>query len=388
MRAQEFGYMAAVRVASVPYRVDHPSSVMVSYLPLLWFEGEQLYLRGLSGGMHLWQDAALELNLLARWRFVDMPRSDPHYFSNDRIDTGIGLRYEQEGKSLELALLHDGSERFYEELRIAYAWGDARYHSELAATLQHRSASFNSYYYGLGQSIGDSMYGAAEYTVRYQVKRPFSLYAALKAEHHGLSEAHLNTEPSLSMITGVQWSEFRGSPSAKSYLQSGIGFATRGSFSELMTLSAHSDPHHHVLVSLFYGHPLSDSIADLDAALYWHSGIALHQASSDQSQAIEGVCALKLFFKPHSQWRIGIASGLSYISEPTYVERWANEKDGYTRTSRFMNHLDVSIERSIDRSLSLGYGVFHRSGIFESVQSFGQIKGGSNYHHFYVKFFL
>lgn len=380
--------MAAMRVASIPYRIDHPSSVMVSYLPLLWFEGDQLYLRGLSGGVHLWQDEALELNVLARWRFVDMPRSDPHYFSNDRIDSGIGLRYTQEGKSLELSLLHDGSERFYEELRIAYGWGDTTYNTELAATLQHRSAGFNNYYYGLGEHVGEGLYGAAEYTLSYRAKPPFSLYSLLKAEHHGLSEAHLKKEPSLSMIAGVRWSEFRGTPKAKSYLQSGAAIATRGSFSELLTLNARSDAHNHSLVSLFYGYPLSDRFVGFDAALYWHSGIALHQPSSYQSEAIEGVCALKLFLKPSSNWRIGIANGLSYISEPTYVERWANEKDGYPRTSRFMNHLDVSLERSVDRTLWVGYGIFHRSGVFESVQSFGQIKGGSNYHHFYAKFFL
>ncbi len=385
----DYGYLPSLRIATVPYKVDHPAKVMVSYLPLLWIEEGRLYLRGLDAGVHLYRDETLKLSALARWRFVDMPRSDPQYFSNDRIDTGLGITLGDDATALHLSFFQDGDAHHYEELRASYRWCAGAYRLDLAAALQYRPSVFNSYYYGLDRRMPQSVAGVTELTLTRTAAKHVHLYATLKAEHHGLEAPHLSAQPSLSFVGGVQLLETDHTRIRhRSYLQSGVGLATRGSFSEQMTLSAKSDPHHHTLASLFYGYLLSDHLFRLNVPLYLHSGVALHPGSSYQSQSIEGVCALKLYMEIFSGLRLGLANGLSYISSNTYVERWANQKDGYPRSSRFMNHLDISLELPMSTNLSLGYGIFHRSGIFESVQSFEQIKGGSNYHHFFMKIFL
>jgi len=91
--------------------------------------------------------------------------------------------------------------------------------------------------------------------------------------------------------------------------------------------------------------------------------------------------------------RFGVAEGLSYVSNVTYIERSEMERKGY-RPSELMNYLDFSLDINLGdvfnstklQNTWLGYSIHHRSSIFESAQQFGRIKGGSNYNTFYLQF--
>lgn len=90
--------------------------------------------------------------------------------------------------------------------------------------------------------------------------------------------------------------------------------------------------------------------------------------------------------------RSGIAEGLSYASQVAYVERTKLEARGY-RPNKFLNYLDFSIDTDLGELLGspsarrvwIGYGIHHRSGVFETGSRFGRIGAGGNYNTFYVQ---
>ena len=92
------------------------------------------------------------------------------------------------------------------------------------------------------------------------------------------------------------------------------------------------------------------------------------------------------------RWRIGVAEGLSYSSQISYVERTELEAKGY-RPSKLLNYLDFTVDINVGdifsakslRNTYFGYSIHHRSGIFETGSQFGRIKGGSNYTTLYLQ---
>ena len=81
------------------------------------------------------------------------------------------------------------------------------------------------------------------------------------------------------------------------------------------------------------------------------------------------------------------------MSNVTYIERVEMEEKGY-RPSELMNYIDFSLDVNLGdifnvnalKDAWLGYGIHHRSSIFESASQFGRIKGGSNYNSVYLQF--
>jgi len=69
------------------------------------------------------------------------------------------------------------------------------------------------------------------------------------------------------------------------------------------------------------------------------------------------------------------------------------ERKGY-RPSNLLNYLDFTLDFNLGDifggqlldELWLGYGIHHRSAIFEKAQQFGRIRGGSNYQTFYLQY--
>ncbi len=385
--------MAGFRAATIPYSTNRNDTYMYSFLPWMWFEGEHFYMRGNRYGIHLYKDALFECNVLAKIRHVDMPRSADTYFSGDVVDSGISLHVTQDSYSFVLEWMQDGSMRSYAELFGLYAWHTTIFDITPFASLQYRDKRFNRYYFGAKKQLHGDFAPALGIESTLNLTPHMQLYTRLKSEYLGQEAQHAQAikRPYVhEVIAGIRlgtWNNFYHY-NHKTYLRIGWGIATLGSFSQLLSLSAPSDPYANKMLSLFYGYQLQNTIFGKDSALYLHSGVALHVASAVQNEALEGVSAFKLFFDLPYDFKLGVATGISYISETTYVERWANKKDGYKESSQLMNHLDFSLEYLLDTKLSVGYEIFHRSGIFESVQSYGQIKGGSNYHHLFVKAYM
>ncbi len=104
--------------------------------------------------------------------------------------------------------------------------------------------------------------------------------------------------------------------------------------------------------------------------------------------------AIKAFYEVDwpTKWRIGVAEGLSYVNNITYIEQTELDEKGY-EPSNLLNYIDLSLDvnlgdlfnvRALDRAW-FGYSIHHRSAIFEKASQFGRIKGGSNYNTLYVQ---
>ena len=124
--------------------------------------------------------------------------------------------------------------------------------------------------------------------------------------------------------------------------------------------------------------------------------MAYHYPSAGQDRFLEWVFAFKGYYTVPLPWRLrlGVAEGLSYttkIGDLEYSE--IVETKGYAQASKLLNYLDFSLDINIGdivrknelKDLWLGYGIHHRSAIFESSSLFGRIKGGSNYQSIYLQ---
>ncbi|MFV1982841.1 MAG: MipA/OmpV family protein, partial [Thiohalomonadales bacterium] len=176
---------------------------------------------------------------------------------------------------------------------------------------------------------------------------------------------------------------------SKQYLRLAHGWATSTNMGEILSGGTVSDEFNNQLTSLFYGIPVSDTFFGINMPIYFTPGIVAHHKSSVQPRLAEYVVAIKLFYtiKWPTKWRVGVAEGLSYTSEITYIENKEMVEKGY-RPSNLMNYVDLSLDIELgdlfnSKSMKnwwLGYSMHHRSAIFESSAAFGRIKGGSNYN--------
>ncbi len=76
------------------------------------------------------------------------------------------------------------------------------------------------------------------------------------------------------------------------------------------------------LSSVFYGLPLTDKLFSLPIDIYLTPGFVWHWSSEVQDSEQEVVLAIKAYYTiPWPvRWRIGVAEGLSYVSNVTYIE--------------------------------------------------------------------
>ena len=180
-----------------------------------------------------------------------------------------------------------------------------------------------------------------------------------------------------------------------SYLRVAHGWATPSNIGDILAGDTEKDEFNNQLTSVFYGLPLTDEVFSLPIELYLTSGVAWHWKSDVQDSEQEYQLAIKAYYTIHwpVRWRIGLAEGLSYISDVTYIEKTEMEKKGY-QPSKLMNAIDFSVDINLGDIFNthaltgtwLGYGIHHRSSIFESASQFGRIKGGSNYNTIYLQF--
>ena len=397
----EWGIASALRAASIPYTTSQNDSLLDSYVLLLYLETPLLFLDGTEGGLRLYRDNAWEFAAYGAMHFVDMPRHDTHYFSDDTADLGLMARYRNGPFHTDLLLLSDPARRPHAALRagIDCALGDWRLRPY--ARLDYKSAAYNSYYYGQERvDVGADVAAEAGIGGRWYVSRNIALLAEAKLRYLGREVAAADTigspvQSELYLGAGIfgehNLNRHRFTP--KGYLRLALGEATPSSFSQIVIGEGERDPNRAHMLSLFYGLPLSRNLFEAGVQSYFSPGFVHHFADDRQPSAQEYVAAFKFYYRPQNWWlRFGAGTGLSYISRTTYLERRINAKDGYDHTSHLMQNLDFSFDVELSRlfgkgweNLWFGYALHHRSGVFESAHQYGQIKGGSNYNTLYLQ---
>lgn len=407
---QQWGIAAVYRVASIPYNTPLDDKSVTTFVPMMFFENEDFFVRGLEGGavVHRFDDDRLELNALARMRFIDVPAAYQNAMEGDTADFGAQLRYHlSDDWSAATELMSDSERRLHANFSINGYFETENWEFRPAMTLRYKSAEFNSTYFTFPQSsntrIGAGVDAKLGVFARYHVTSNLYLLGEISAtrlDDNAYRSDAINERYQGEMYVGFGFFNNKSKPlkselTNKRYLRIAHGWATTSDIADIFAFSREKDPYNNQMTSIFYGHPLTDELFGLPLDLYFTPGFVHHWNSEVQSNSTEYVAAIKAYytFDWPTKWRFGLAEGMSYVDRVIYIEKSEMDRKGYT-ACRLLNYLDFSFDVNVGdlfnqpawKQVWLGYSLHHRSAIFEKSSQYGRIKGGSNYNTVYVQF--
>jgi len=392
-----------VRSASVPYAAKDKTTTDI--FPLFYYEGERFFLRGEYGGMKLWEGDKFGFNAIARHRLTDVPDEYIDRVSGNNMDMGLQAFWKlNEQSQLQFDVLSDPQGRFHSAARWAgdYRRPNWRLFPELE--LRFTGSEYNSHYYGV-ETYG--LNKGVEARARFKARRHLVSNLHLEGRVEG---AWLGSEASSSPAVeddfayefylgiGFYGDEKRVEKStleAKPYWRISQGWGTSSDFQNIILGERNTDDGADVNVtSIFYGHPLADSLFGAPIEMYITPGFSYHHGSDAQGSSTEWVLAFKGYYTFPTPWRLrlGMAEGISYADSLTYYEDSEQAADG-SNGSELLNYLDLTLDLNVGdvfksdklEQLWLGYGIHHRSGLYGRSAAFGDISGGSNFTNIYLQ---
>jgi outer membrane protein len=390
------------RSASIPFATE--DKTVATLVPLIHYEGDTFFFRTLEGGFKVYQTGPWQFSLLGRLRFFDIPAEFQNEIQGDQTLWGAQARYSPFGPwHLDVEFMTDADGRTLGNLRAGSRFESRLWEFNPFIQLQTKSSDFNSRYYGLDQ---ENVSGGSE------------LGLGFTAGYHLVSHLHLFAAGSLTRLDkpvrqvefvdrNYHWQAYLGFGLGNkkedhgsgrmlegSYLRLAHGWATPSSLAQIIRFNADDDPYNNQLTSVFYGHPVSETLVGLPIEVYLHSGLVWHWKSEVQDSAQEIAVSIKLYytFPLPVRVRLGAAEGLDWVNNIPYVEETQLGKKGY-QSSNLLNFLDLSLDLNLGDIVGkqewkrwwLGYNIHHRSAIFETAQQFGRIKGGSNFQAIYLQ---
>ncbi|MDB2384780.1 MipA/OmpV family protein, partial [Endozoicomonas sp.] len=402
-----WGLGVSGRISHVPF--DTYSDTSTNLVPELYYNGDYFFMEGSQGGLKLSKTEHWSVDFLGRMRFADLPRKTGEEYRMDTTDWGLRIRYQPTDKRRWFAnAMSDLSHGNYLDIGHEWLLDSSNLTTKPYLYARIKDAGYNSYYYGGehlgGKRLGGSIESSLGVDARYLIGKGTYLVAGLEytyldneARQSPLINSHYKAAATLGVMFIGDAFPVTGNPRLPdgSYLRVAYGWATPSDMQQILTGKNDSKGFDDTLTSLFYGYPLKQNAFDLPIDFYLHAGLIWHHSSNTQPFIAEGVLSIKAYYTLHwpVTWRIGVAEGLSYVSRSTYLEK--SELDRKERNeNRLMNYLDISFDINLgdlikSRSLNsvwLGYGMHHRSAVFEKSSQFGRIKGGSNYNTVYLQF--
>ncbi len=389
-----FGFRTAVN----PFAEG--DSMLEDVYPLLYYDSSIFYLDGLEAGLKVLNRNNWKLNLLARWRIIDVPEEYDDKLDIDVLDWGLGFRYQPERNPayFQVDLLADERQRLSSILRAGHEGTSGRLDWDSYLSLRVKDSRFNDYYYGLAENdVGSGTDLTAGLGGYYYLGNNLYLRGALALtwlDSSARSSAFVDEDLQGNLSLGLVYRNYRQKNlkpqlDAKPYLRLAHGWATPSDLQDIITFKRRKDDHHNQLTSIFYGHPLSDTLLGLPLATYLTPGLVWHWQSDVQESGQEFVLAIKSYytFAWPAEWRLGFGTGFSYAANVPYIEQVEMAKKGY-EDSKWLLYLDFSLDLNLGKlfrvdmldDIWLGYSVHHRSGIFGSSSMFSRISGGSNYN--------
>ena len=401
-KQQKWGVGFVGRYASVPYFGD--SSSVGDVTPMLYYEGKYLYLDGLEYGIKVYDDSKYRASFITKLRYVDMPKGKQNSYLEDPLDVGVQLRYKLDSSSfMNFAVMSDLSDRYYGYLEYKTLSQVGRFEYAPYAQIRWSDDKFGKFYYGNNiDDVGSGLDAAVGVDGKYHLVSNLYLLGGAEARYLGAHAKNSNFldkdyEGSVYLGIGMMNDAFDFgdlSLSTKPYVKLEYGWATPSDLAEILSAKSKSDVNDNRLTSLFYGHPLSNSLFGLPIDMYLTPGITHHYNSDVQGGSTEYIMAIKGYYTIPTKWRIrlGVAEGISYADNVPYIESHEMDEKGY-KPSKLMNYANFTVDINLGdifgnklENVWLGAGVHHRSSIFESSSMFGRIKGGSNYNSVYLQY--
>ncbi len=403
---QTWGAAAGMRTATNIFATDE--EVVSNIATLLYYKGEKLYLDGLEGGYHLFARRNWQASLFGRFRFFDVPEKYQNIVPGDTADIGGRIGYQvTDNNRINLELLSDQYGNPHGNVRLEHEYISGGLELTPYMNARIKSSGFNSRYYGLEWLGNRSINGGIDFQVGVEVKYHLfsNLYLLGSLNARWLDSAARDAEPvqkdlESAVFAGIGFfnedrKKRKPDTGLKPYLRISQGLATYSSLAQLFTEDFEQDKDGAQMTSVFYGYPVADTLFSLPIDIYVTSGLGNHYSSDVQTSALEFVIAMKGYYTISLpvRFRIGLAEGLSFVTDVPNVEQEKNKRGGYD-TSRLMNYLDASLDCNVGdlfrnerlNDLWFGVAIHHRSAMFESSQFFGRISGGSNYPSIYLQY--
>ncbi len=448
---KDWGIAVGFRIARIPFATQEEQ--VADFIPLMFYDGDTFFIRGLTGGIKLYNKDQWQFNLVTRYRFFDIPAEYQNLIRGNAMDAGLQLeRHHNNGMLGSVELMSDSDGRYYGTLSSRFHWDSGSWDVIPYASLRYKSARFNSRYYGLdgftppvnpALTIDNRIGAGVDLTVgseiRYHVASNFYLLGRVQftaLDKTARDSRFVDTGTYGEVYAGIAFFNDKSrakAPSLKArpYIRVAHGWGTPSNFGDILALDWEPDEQSNQITSIFYGHPIADSLFGFDLIdIYITTGYIYHQSAERFQQTLspgQGInsaefaglgnstcdgtsdCTITYFGKPSNEyalgikayfninwpihWRIGLAEGLSYIDTVSDLEQREMDKKSY-RSSNLMNYIDATVDFSIGdlfrakqlRDLYFGVGIHHRSSIFETSSAFGRIKGGSNFNSVYLQY--
>lgn len=417
---KDWGIAVGVRSAKIPYKAKDES--VQDFIPLMFYDGDIFFIRGLSGGIKLYNKDEWQFSLLGRYRYFDIPSDYQNLAQGNGLDAGVQLKYRiNPDLEANIELLTDDDSRYYSALNTRYHWEAGSWELFPYATLRIKSADFNDHYYGLdgfidpnnppdtfNNKIGSGYDLTLGSEVRYHVASNFYLLGRAQ-----LITLDSNTRDSASIENGTFGEIYLGiaffndktkakvaSLKAKPYIRLAHGWGTPSNMGDILAFDWEDDVQNSEISSIFYGHPIADSLFGYEwIDIYMTTGYIYHHTADFYQQTLEpgtGINTAELAVVPENicdgtnpctlsyqglsthefvlgikayfnikwpvLWRIGLAEGISYIETVSDLEQREMDRKGY-RSSNLMNYLDITA----DLSLGDTFGVKSMNDLFFGV---------------------
>ena len=376
---KDWGIAAGFRIARIPYPAQEEQ--VADFIPLMFYNGDTFFIRGLTGGAKLYNEEKWQFSVIGRYRYFDIPAEYQNLIRGNSLDIGGQVKYRID-KDLEtnFEIMSDKDSRFYTSLDARYHWESGAWELFPYATLRLKSADFNEHYYGLdgfpdpanpANNIDNKIGSGFDLTlgseIRYHVISNFYLLGRAQ-----LTTLDSDTRRSPTIENGTHGEVYLGiaffndktkskSPAlkAKPYVRVAYGWATPSNFGDILALNWEEDPQDNQMSSIFYGHPISDTLFGIEAFdIYMTTGFVRHFASDPYDRTLapgEGInsadlvglgnnpcdsvnpCTITYDLQPTNEyvlgikayyninwpihWRLGFSEGMSYIETVSNLEQ-------------------------------------------------------------------
>ncbi|OEY65167.1 MipA/OmpV family protein [Marinobacter sp. X15-166B] len=416
---------AAIRGGTNPYRgVKHVSSLLNGnkhdLIPLYLYEGEWLFARGSSAGIHLLNNDRWAVDALVDYRFDRLEPDANDYFTGmserrQTVDGGLSVALKNGWGAVSAAWVSDlmGRHNGYEwNLSYRYRWRSGRLTLSPFVSYIYQDRDLVNYYYGVRADEaradrpvyqpGSTDFLRSGINVSYQWTPRVLVFSHLAVEQvseevhrsplvdeRQLGAAWLGFSYQFGSVLGDATTPGRSRREGERSWRVNAGYAAEGPFHRTHRgdLTRSQDAHTYI-GGLTVGRLLSEG-KHLD---YWgRLSVNRRFENGYQSDIFEYnayVMAMTTRHSPKTReelFRYGLGFGFSYADQIPAVEQ-VKQARRQRNSGRFLNYLEAQFDvplqllfgDSAPRQCYTGLSLLHRSGIFANSDLLGNVSGGSD----------
>jgi len=397
-------------------------------MPLYIYDGKQLFLDVNRVGVKLLDQPTQRIDLLVERRLEGFPLTNAPAslrgmaIRDTSVDVGVSYSIRQPWGQLKAEMVRDiNSTHQGTETRLTYAkeWRSGALSWRPTVSMAWRSANLNNYYYGVKASEATAT--RAAYSPGAGLETRVGLHATYEVSKHwnlltGVSATVLGNGVKNSPIVeqrvlpsyylgavynfGPHDSEWAGA-SSPTYFKVLYGQAAADGCHLIKILTARCLSTTKVnptsISAVQIGRPFIQNFNGLPIDVVGYVGLAQHNDRGLQANGLQVDLFMKAFYtgfpwQDRIKTRAGMGMGVSLAERVPYQEASSQAAHG-DQTSRLLNYLDPTLDVSLGdligsrplKDTYIGFGVSHRSGIFQSSRLLGNVNGGSNYIYTYIE---